>query len=246
MSDFHPGESFQNGLSSMFDYVAQIIGALILLVVGYFIAKILQGAVQRLLRKARFDRAMHTSPAGNFIAQVVESPANLTAKIVFWIVFLAFISFAISALDLQVLNQIVGGIYSYLPRVIAAILIFLVASAISAGASGFVLRVMGRTPMAKLVTTVIPSIVMSIAVFMILNQLAIAKDIVNITYTAIIGALALGLALAFGLGGRDVAKQMLEQAYDAGRRNSEVVRDEVSRAKTNAKREASRAADSMS
>ena len=58
---------------------------------------------------------------------------------------------------------------------------------------------------------------MAIAVFMILNQLRIATDIVTITYAALMGAVALGMALAFGLGGRDVASRMLEEAYARGR-----------------------------
>jgi hypothetical protein len=57
---------------------------------------------------------------------------------------------------------------------------------------------------------------MAIAVFMILNQLHIATAIVTITYAAVMGALALGMALAFGLGGRDVASRLLEDAYRKG------------------------------
>jgi len=58
---------------------------------------------------------------------------------------------------------------------------------------------------------------MAIAGFMILNQLKIASDIVTITYAALMGAVALGMALAFGLGGRDVASRVLEDAYRRGR-----------------------------
>ncbi len=79
---------------------------------------------------------------------------------------------------------------------------------------------------------------MSLAIFMILNQLGIAKDIVNILFTAIVGAAALGLALAFGLGGRDVAKELLEQAADTARANSDRTKSEAQTATSNTKREA--------
>jgi uncharacterized membrane protein YfbV (UPF0208 family) len=171
----------------------------------------------------------------------MESPSRFVGRLVYWLIFIGFILIAISALNVPVLNQIVGGIYAYVPRVIAAVLIFLVASAISGGATRFVQRVMGRTPTAKLIIAVVPSITMSIAVFMILNQLNIAKDIVNITYTAIMFALALGLALAFGLGGRDVARTMLEQAYDATRQNLDQVKQDLDTAKTNTREQAARA-----
>jgi hypothetical protein len=75
---------------------------------------------------------------------------------------------------------------------------------------------MGDTPTGKIVATIVPALVMVIAMFMILNQLKIAEQIVTIAFAAVMGALALGLALAFGLGGRDVAARLLEDAYDKG------------------------------
>lgn len=240
------GESFQSGLTRLFDYLPQLIGALLLLIVGYFVATLLKSVIRKALQRMRFDRALHTSPAGNVISRVVESPARFVGRLVFWLVFLGFISLAISALNLPALNDFIGAIYGYLPHIIAAVIIFLVASTVSGLAVAFVQRVMGRTAFAKLISTVIPSLVMSIAVFMILNELMIAEEIVLITYMALIGAVSLGLALAFGLGGRDVAARLLEQAYDAGRANADVAKRDISRAKANTKREASRATDRLS
>ena len=239
------GRSFQDGLEGLFEYLPQLIGALLLRVVGYFVAMFLKSVVRKGLQRMRFDRALHTSPAGNVISRIVESPSRFVGRVVYWLVFLGFISLAISALNLPALNDLIGAIYSYLPHVIAAIIIFLVASTISGVAVAFVQRVMGRTALAKLLSAVIPSLTMSIAVFMILNELMIAEEIVLITYTALIGAVALGLALAFGLGGREVAARLLEQAYDAGRQNADVAKRDISRAKANTKNEAKRAADQL-
>jgi hypothetical protein len=98
-----------------------------------------------------------------------------------------------------------------------------------------VAKVLGDTPTGKVVATVVPAIVMVIAMFMILEQLQIAPEIVRIAFAATMGALALGLALAFGLGGRSVAERMLEDAYrkgqdakDQARRDVETGRDRVS------------------
>ena len=76
---------------------------------------------------------------------------------------------------------------------------------------------MGDTPTGKVVGSVVPVLVMAIAAFMILNQLQIAPEIVTITYAALIGGVFLAMALAFGLGGREVAGRMLGDAYDRGR-----------------------------
>ena len=73
---------------------------------------------------------------------------------------------------------------------------------------------------------------------MILDQLKIAETIVTITYAALLGSLALGSALAFGLGGRDVAAQMLQGAYAKGQENKEQLKRELELGKERAKREA--------
>jgi small-conductance mechanosensitive channel len=113
--------------------------------------------------------------------------------------------------------------------VIAAVLIFLVAGAVSTAVVALANRTMGDTPTGKFVTTAAPILIMAIATFMILTELGIAEQIVLITYAALIGAVALGMALAFGLGGRDVAARMLESAYQAGREGKEQVKRDVGR-----------------
>ena len=77
----------------------------------------------------------------------------------------------------------------------------------------------------KIAGAAAPVLIMGIATFMILDQLDIAPAIVEITYIALIGSVALGMAIAFGLGGRDVAGRLLEDAYRGGREQ----RDELQR-----------------
>jgi hypothetical protein len=240
MNDYNIQQSFENILSRIIEFLPNLIGALAILIVGYMIAKLLETGVRKALNRARFDRAIHNSSAGNTVSRVIESPSKLGGRVAFWLVFIGAISLAVSALDLPVLNDLLNTVYSYVPNVIAAVIIFLVASAISAGAATFVMKIMGRSALAKIISTVIPAVAMSLAVFMILNQLGIAKDIVNILFTAIVGAIALGLALAFGLGGRDVARELLEQAVDTTRNNSDRIKSEVSQAADATKREAGR------
>jgi hypothetical protein len=240
MNDFDIEQSLENILQRIIEFLPNLLGAIAILIIGYMIAKLLENITRKALNRARFDRAIHNSSAGNTISRVIESPSKLGGRVAFWLVFIGTISLAVSALNLPVLNDLLNSVYSYVPSVIAAVVIFLVASAVSAGAAKFVMRVMGRTPLAKLIATAIPAIAMSLAVFMILNQLGIARDIINILFTAIVGAIALGLALAFGLGGRDVARELLEQAADSARSNKDQVKNEMSQAAENTKREANR------
>jgi hypothetical protein len=94
-------------------------------------------------------------------------------------------------------------VLSCLPNVIAALLIFIVTAAVAGAVGGLAHRTTGDTPTGRVVRAAAPALIMAIAVFMILTQLGSATVIVVTTYTALIGAAALGVALAFGLGGRD-------------------------------------------
>jgi Conserved TM helix len=161
----------------------------------------------------------------------------------YWFIFLGALAIAVSQLGIPALNNFIASIGAYLPNVIAAILIFVVAGAIAAAIGGLVARTMGDTPTGKVVGSVVPVLVMAIATFMILNQLRIAPEIVTITYAALIGGVFLAMALAFGLGGREVAGQMLGDAYSKGQEQRGQVKRDMQLGKERGKQDAQRAKD---
>ena len=237
-------DKFRNGFEGFFDFLPNLIGFLVVLVVGYFVAKIVAGAISKLLERGGLDRTLTEGQGGQYVSKVTRSPSRLLARIAFWALMLGVLSLAASVLGIAALTAFVGAILAYLPNVIAALLIFLVAGAIAAGIGTLVVRTMGDTPTGKVVATVVPGLVMAIAVFMILNQLKIAPAIVTITYAALIGALALAAALAFGLGGRDVAARMLEGAYQKGQESREQVRRDTQQGKERARQDFERVRES--
>ena len=212
-------ESIQRGIDDLVGFLPRLVGFLIILLIGYLVAKALAKVVQLALEKVGADRALRSSTTGEYMERVAPdlSPSELTGKVVFWFIFLGALSIAISSLGITALNDFLADVFSYLPNVVAAILIFVVAAALASFLARAVAGVMGDTPTGRLVATAVPALVMAIAVFMILNQLKIATD-------ALMGALALGMALAFGLGGRDVASRMLEDAYRRGQQERERIR----------------------
>ena len=219
-------ESIQRGIDDLVGFLPRLVGFLIILLIGYLVAKALAKVVQLALEKVGADRALRSSTTGEYMERVAPdlSPSELTGKVVFWFIFLGALSIAISSLGITALNDFLADVFSYLPNVVAAILIFVVAAALASFLARAVAGAMGDTPTGRLVATAVPALVMAIAVFMILNQLKIATDVVTITYAALMGALALGMALAFGLGGRDVASRVLEDAYRRGQQERERIR----------------------
>jgi hypothetical protein len=213
------GDSLQRGLDNLIGFLPNLIGFLIILAIGYVIARIVKGVVTKLLEKVGLDRALHTGHAGQYVDRIAPdtSPSRLIGSIAFWFIFLGALAIAVSQLGIAALDNFVAAIGAYLPNVIAAVLIFVVAGAIAAAVGGLVARTMGDTPTGKVVRAVAPVLIMAIGTFMVLDQLEIAPQIVTITYAALLGGLFLAMALAFGLGGRDVANRMLSDAYDRER-----------------------------
>ncbi len=239
LADLNIGDSVERAFTVFFEWLPALIGALLILVIGYIVAKVVQKIVGKVLESAGLDRTLKRGQVGMFVEKVTSSPSKLMGRIAFWFIMLGTISLAVSVLGIEALTNFVAAIYAYLPNVLAAFLIFLVASAIAAGIATLVTKVMGETGLGKIVATVAPILVMTIATFMILEQLKIAHDIVVTTYTLLLGAIALASALAFGLGGREVAGRMLESAYEKGQANKEQIKQDfdtgVSRVKEEAK-----------
>jgi hypothetical protein len=209
------GNSFQQFFDNLIGFLPNVLGFLVLLLVGYLVAKAVRTAVNKILDSLGVDRRLHESPAGKYIENVSPGsrPSHLIGAVAYWSIFLVFLTIAIGALEIPALTGFLNDLIGFLPRIAVAVLIFVVAAAIAGGVAGVVARTMGDTPTGKLIGTIAPTLIMAIAVFMILNQLRIAPEIVTITYAALLGFLALAGALAFGLGGRDVAAQIWSSTY---------------------------------
>lgn len=210
------GDYFGDLLVQIVSVIPKLLGAAVILLIGYFVAKALCKLIDGLLDRVNFDRRLHSGSGGSVIQKAVPYPSDLLGKIAFWVIFLFSISAAVTVLGIPLLTNIVLGVYAYVPNVLAALLIFLVAGALAGGAAALVSRTVGDTPTGKVVATAAPVVIMSVAGFMILNQLLIAPAIVIITYAALLGSAGLGLALAFGLGGREAAARLIADNYPKG------------------------------
>ena len=236
-------KSIQNGLDALLGFVPNLIGFLVILIVGYIVAKIVKRIVAKVFEKLGLDKALHSGSLGEQVEKVSPdaSPSKLIGSVAFWLIFIFVLTAAIGALKIPAVTAFMNQVLAYLPNVIAAVVIFVLAGAVAGAVAALVAKTMGDTPTGKIVGTVVPVLVMAIATFMILDQLQIAPAIVTITYAALLGSAALGLALAFGLGGRDVAKRMLEDAYDKGQEKKEDAKGDLEKGKDRAQDQAQQA-----
>jgi hypothetical protein len=237
------GGAFTNLLQQILSAIPVILEFLLIVLIGYIVARLVRAAVARLLQGVGLDRTLHENQYGQYAERLSPgaSPSQLIGTIAFFFVLLGAISIAISSTGNPGLTSFLEGIYAYLPKVVAAIIIFVVAGAIATAVGALVQRTMGDTSTGQIVQTVVPVLVMGIAVFMILDQLEIAPDIVRTAFQALMFGTALGLALAFGLGGREVASKMVSEAFQKGQEKSGAVRRDLETGMERGQQDAERA-----
>ncbi|MEU4675229.1 hypothetical protein AB0F91_46655 [Amycolatopsis sp. NPDC023774] len=222
-------QSLQSAFTTFVNYLPQVIGALLVLLIGFLIAKLLDKAITKGLQKAKVDDRLKTGGGANYVEKLSPqgSPSKLVGLVVFWVIMLFVISSAIGTLGIPALTGFMNQVLSYLPNLLAALLIFLVAAAVAGAIGGLVHRTMGDTPTGKIVRTLVPAMIMGIAVFMILTQLGISPVIVTITYAALVGSAALAAALAFGLGGRDAAAELVDSGYEKAKEQNDTIKSDL-------------------
>jgi small-conductance mechanosensitive channel len=205
-------QPLQNALSSFLSYLPQLVGAIIILVIGYIVAKVLQAVVGRVLQSVGFDTWMEKGGIKQFFdrAQTDYTPATVIGRLVFWFVFIIALTMATDALGIPQVSAVLGQLIAYIPSIIAAILILILAALLANFLSSIVRGATGSDLLASIARYAI----IVYAVFAAITQLGIAVELTAPTFLILLGAVALATALAFGIGGTDVARDILKKAYN--------------------------------
>ena len=204
-------QPFTDAFSTLLAWVPQLIGAIVILVIGYFVAKAISKLIVVALQKANFNGAMDRVGVSGVLQR---SGTGLTAsdalgKVVFWFVFLiAFTMFA-SALGVPQISAFIAVMLSYVPRVFAAIVIMCLAAMFARFLAAIVRGATGNETMAK----VAQYAVIVYAAFVSLTLLGIAVQLTGNTLLIVLGGVSLAAGLAFGLGGRDMAADALHRMF---------------------------------
>jgi hypothetical protein len=211
-------QSWHNFAMAFALFVPRLIAAAIIFAGGFVVAVLARRGVQRLLAWLRFDRfALRTGASEMLRVAAMPSAELLVRKIVFWLVWIGFIVSAVDTLQFGPFQGLVQEFFRFVPRFLVALLVL----ALGFLVGNFVWRatllasVNAGMPGARLLSGTLRFLVIAIAVVMALEQLGLATAVVLTVFAIAFGALMLGLAIAFGLGGRDAAKQLLEQHFRA-------------------------------
>src|SRR5918993_301002 len=202
----------QNALNTFLSFLPQLLGAIVILIIGYIVAKVLQAVVGRVLQTIGFDGWMEKGGIKQFFdrAETNQTPVSILGQLVFWFVFIIAITMAADALGIPQVSAVLAQLIAYIPSIIAAILILILAALLANFVSGIVRGATGS----GLLASVARYAIIVYAAFAALTQLGIAVQLTANTFLIVLGAVALAAAIAFGIGGREVAGEIIQKAYD--------------------------------
>src|ERR671917_2474495 len=207
-------DSLLNVLNTFLSYIPQLIGAIVILIIGFLVARALQAVVSRVLQSIGFNQWMERGGIKQFFdqAQTRETPASVLGKLVFWFVFIIALVMAADALGIPQVSAVLAQLVAYIPRIIAAILILILAALLA----NFLSSLVRGATASDILASIARYAIIVYAVFAAITQLGIAVELTAPTFLIVLGAVALAAAIAFGIGGREVARDLIERAYNRG------------------------------
>jgi len=194
----------------------RLLAMLIIALLGWMIAYVLKVMLRGILRIVKFDKLSDNAGTTQMLNKLaLPSSSELLSRVVFWVVWLGFILLGVQMLGIVGLQEYISRFFLYLARLFVALFIVffgLVAASFFSRAA-LLAAVNADSPSPWLLATSIRTIIVLFAVTMAFEQLGLAERTIVVAFAIAFGALMLGLAIAFGIGGRDLAKQFLERRF---------------------------------
>jgi hypothetical protein len=225
--------SITNTLYTLLGAIPQIIGALLILAIGWVLSNALASLTRRLLGSAGADRLFSTHGTDVY-GNVTRDwpPSRVTAEVVRWIVRLVFLNAAANVLGLTQISALLNQIVLWLPNLVVAAVVLMVAPLIGRFVRGAIEVGAGEMGFsnAGLLGQLAYFAILAMAVIIAINQIGIAANLVNTLFIGVVAALSIAFGLAFGLGGRDVAAQITQQWYASSQQTAQRIRDRAAQA----------------
>jgi len=219
--------SLSNALNGFLSAIPLVVGALVILAIGWIISNLVARLVRELLVRAGADRlfAEHGGEVYGKTSREIK-PSTVTSEIVKWIIRFVFLVAAANVLGMPQVSLLLNQVLLWIPNLLVAAVILLVAPLIGRFLRGLIEVGAGNMGFsnAPLLGRIAEMAIIAFAVLIAIDQIGIAADLLNILFMGVVGALALAFGLAFGLGGRDVAARVTAGWYEGTQSAAEKVR----------------------
>lgn len=200
-------------LIKIWSYVPTLVGAIVILIAGWMIAKLIEAVVVRVLKAIRLDVASDKAGVSNILAQgeIKLTLSEVLGAIVYWLVVFVVIATALNALNLTIAASLISRLVEYVPNIIAAVFALVLGSFLASFVASIVRTAASNAGMerAKLLAQVAQTVLIVFAVIIAIEQLNIATTLIALAVNVILASVGLGIALAFGLGCKDIAGKFI-------------------------------------
>jgi hypothetical protein len=206
--------AFQNLWQGFLNFIPVLIGAIIVFVIGWFISVGVGKLITEILKKAKFNQIFEKGGWKTALAkaEIKVDASGFIGAIVKWILVIVFLLAAVEILGLPQFADFLRSVLGYLPNVVVASLIFVVTvivvdiveKLVRASVEGI------KVGYGQVVSAIVRWSIWIFAILAILHQLGIARPFMEILFTGLVAMLVISLGIAFGLGGKDVAAEILQ------------------------------------
>ena len=203
----------ESTITAFVNALPSVVGAILILIVGWIIAGWIGGLVTRALRAIRLDQMAARAGVTSFLerAQVHADPAGVLGATVKWYLRLVFVLMAANAVGITAVSTIVNDILGFIPNLIVAVLILGAFSWLAGLTRNVVRGALGGSslPNGDAIAAIAYAAVFAFGVVAAADQVGVASTLINTLFIGLVAALALAFGLAFGLGGREEAGSIL-------------------------------------
>jgi hypothetical protein len=204
-------------MALLFSAIPKILGFALIVIIGWFIASLIDRGLAMLLRKIHFNDLATRAGLTDFVQKMGMNTdaAGMIGLVVKWFIRLIALVVGFDALGLPAVSEVLRQLLLWLPNVVVALVVLVIGGLAARGLSNVVRGAASEAGItnANFLARLASFVVWAFAIVVAVNQIGIAVELVNILFTAVVGALALGLGLAFGLGGRDTASDIVRRMY---------------------------------
>jgi Mechanosensitive ion channel, conserved TM helix len=210
------GQAWEEFARAFAHLLPRLLAILIIALLGWVVAYLLRTVLRSFLRLVKFDRLSEKAGAAQLLnTAALPSPSELLSQLVFWLAWIGIVLAGVGFLGIPILQQHIGGFFYFLPRFFGALLIAFLGML----AAGFFARaallaaVNADLPSPQILSDSVRVIIVVLTISMAFEELGLAQKTVLIAFSIVFGALMFGLAIAFGMGGRDLARHFLEKRF---------------------------------
>lgn len=209
-------QTLQTFSQMLAQFLPRLLAMIIIIVIGWVVAWLVKVIMPRVLNLVRFNSLFVRAGVTQVLNKAaLPTPSDMLARLVFWCIWITFILLGLEALEIPSLQAEISSLFLILPQIFVALVILVLGIVIANFVSRATLltAVNANSPSPRLISTLVRFVIIALAVTMALERIGLGHGVVLVAFSTFFGAIMFGLALAFGLGGRDLARKLLERRF---------------------------------